>query len=77
MTKTKSHLPWADPRPRASRQLSLLFHLVLMSWRLARRIPWADLGPGDRARLQALPPMLERMAARARLAGSRRRKGAA
>jgi len=55
-----------DGRSRAQKQVALFCHLAKMLWTLSCRIRWNRLDGGDVLRLEAVQPMLDRAAAKAR-----------
>lgn len=67
---TSSDISRLDGRPRSQKQVALFCHLAKILWQLSCRIRWAKLGASDRLRLDAVQPMLDRAAAKARNATS-------
>jgi hypothetical protein len=55
------------PQP-TTKQVALFCHLAKILWKLALRIPWARLDPAGCRRVEEVQGMLERTAAKVRLA---------
>ena len=55
-------------RPQTSKQVALFCHLAKVLWKLALRIPWSRLDPVGYRRVDEVRGMVERTAAKVRLA---------